>query len=91
MKKIIQLAVVVTAIIILAFQQKQATLDRIAASEKPDSMFVEADSDNFNPGIETGATFPDLTARYQGKIVSDLQPFVAEKGMVFIASRSVNW
>lgn len=91
MKKIIQLTIVVTAIIILAFLQKQATLKRIAADQQPKSMFVEADSDDFNPGIETGSTFPDLTTSYYDQTVSDLQPFVAEKGMVFIASRSVDW
>ncbi len=91
MKKIVQLVVVVTAIVILAFQQKQATLERIAVTQKPKSMFVEADSDDFNPGIEIGSTFPALTALDEGQTITDLEPFVAEKGMVFIASRSVDW
>jgi len=32
-----------------------------------------------------------LMAMYQGRTVSDLQPFVGDKGMIFIASRSVDW
>jgi hypothetical protein len=91
MKRIIQLVVVVTAIVILAFHQKQATLERIAADQQPKSMFVETDGDDFNPGIDIGSTFPSLTAVYKDRTIHDLQPFVAKKGMVFFASRSVDW
>ena len=54
-------------------------------------MFVDADNDAFNPGIDTGEDFPLLMAVYQGQTVSDLRSFVGDKGMIFIASRSVDW
>ena len=54
-------------------------------------MFVEADTDDFDPGVAIGATFPNIRALYQGREVKDLQPFIHDKGMVFIANRSADW
>jgi hypothetical protein len=55
------------------------------------NMFVEADTDDFDPGVAIGETFPSIQALYQGREVKDLQPFVHDKGMVFIANRSADW
>ncbi|HIG60364.1 MAG TPA: hypothetical protein EYQ22_05695 [Gammaproteobacteria bacterium] len=91
MKKIIQQLVIVIAMVILAQQQQAEALKQTTHSWLTDSMFVDADSDAFNPGIATGEDFPLLMAVYQGRTVSDLQSFMGDKGMIFIASRSVDW
>jgi hypothetical protein len=54
-------------------------------------MFVEADTDDFDPGVAIGSTFPAIQALYQGQEINDVQPFVHDKGMVFIANRSADW
>lgn len=54
-------------------------------------MFVEADTDDFDPGVVIGSTFPTIRALYQGREIKDLQPYVHDKGMVFIANRSADW
>ena len=54
-------------------------------------MFVEADTDHFDPGVAIGSTFPSIRAHYQGREIQDLQPFIHDKGMVFITNRSANW
>ena len=54
-------------------------------------MFVEADTDDFDPGVAIGSTFPAIQALYQGQEINDVQPFVQDKGMVFIANRSADW
>jgi hypothetical protein len=91
MKKMIQPLIMVSAMVLLAQQQKAQSLEQTDHSWLTDSMFVEVDNDAFNPGIDTGEDFPLLTAVYQGQTVSDLQSFVGDKGMIFIASRSVDW
>ena len=54
-------------------------------------MFVEADTDDFDPGIAIGSAFPAIRAHYQGQEINDLQPLIHDKGMVFIANRSADW
>jgi len=91
MKKIIQPLIAVIAMVLLAQQQQAETLKQTTHSWLTDSMFVDADNDAFNPGIATGENFPMLMAVYQGQTVSDLRSLVGDKGMIFIASRSVDW
>jgi hypothetical protein len=54
-------------------------------------MFIEADTDDFDPGLPIGAQFPTLHASYQGAPITDAGQFIHDKGMVFIANRSANW
>ena len=54
-------------------------------------MFVASDTDGYDKGLPIGATFPPLKAVYQGEVISNLQPFIHDKGMVFIANRSADW
>ncbi len=54
-------------------------------------MFVAADTDGYDKGLPIGATFPAVKAFYEGKVVTDLRPFIHDKGMVFIANRSADW
>ena len=55
------------------------------------NMFVSVDSDAFDPGLAIGDTFPALLARYRGKTITDMGEFLSDKGMIFIANRSVDW
>lgn len=54
-------------------------------------MFIAADTDSFDPGLAIGAPFPPIKAFYQGQEISDVRRFVHDKGMIFIANRSVDW
>ena len=54
-------------------------------------MFVPADTDDFNPGLAIGDQFPPLLAEYNGQNVTDMGEFISDKGMIFIANRSVDW
>ena len=63
----------------------------IAKEKITADMFVEADTDDFDPGIATGETFPAIRALYQGQQITSIQELAGDKGMVFIANRSVDW
>lgn len=61
------------------------------AQGKTSNMFIASDTDSYDKGLPIGSTFPPLKAQYQGKVVSDLRPFIRDKGMIFIANRSADW
>jgi len=69
----------------------RAQLWDMTAQKLTDGMFVETDTDAFNPGIAVGSQFPDIYAQYQGREVIDAGEFIHDKGMVFIANRSADW
>ena len=54
-------------------------------------MFVAEDTDSFDPGLSVGSPFPAIKAVYKGEQITDVNPFIHDKGMVFIANRSVDW
>ena len=54
-------------------------------------MFVSADTDSFDPGLAIGEQFPALLASYQGEPITDMGEFLSDKGMIFMANRSVDW
>jgi len=54
-------------------------------------IFVNADSDRFDPGIAIGATFPRISALYDAREVTDLVEFTGEAGLVIVTNRSVDW
>jgi hypothetical protein len=57
----------------------------------PEDVFIDADTDDFDPGLPIGADFPPIRALYQGQEISDIDQFIRDKGAVFIANRSVDW
>ena len=63
----------------------------IAKDKITADMFVEADTDDFDPGIAVGEDFPDIKAVYRGQQLTSISKFVGDKGMVFIANRSADW
>lgn len=54
-------------------------------------MFVDGDTDDFDPGPAVGSQFPGLQAIYQGRKVTLLNEFSGKNGTVFIANRSYDW
>ncbi len=54
-------------------------------------MFVSTDDDSFDPGIPVGSPFPLLETTLGDVPVRDLTSLVGDRGMIFIASRSVDW
>ncbi len=69
----------------------QDNLKQAAYAKITENMFVADDSDNFDPGLAIGEAFPALRTSFQGQIISDMGQFIADKGMIFIANRSVDW
>ncbi len=76
---------------LLAQQRPARNLDDLFVPAETDSMFVPADTDSFDPGLPVGAQFPPIRARYQGQEITEIDPFVRDKGVVFLANRSVDW
>jgi len=64
----------------------QAVADRLTAD-----MFVDADTDAFDPGPPLGAPLPPIAARFDGRTVQDLAEFMGDNGVVLFAVRSVEW
>lgn len=54
-------------------------------------MFVSQDDDAYDPGIAVGEQFPPIRALYAGREIDSIQPFIADRGLVFIAVRSADW
>jgi hypothetical protein len=78
----------------LAFATGVVTLPQAMAQRpalNPDDVFIDADTDDFDPGLPVGAQFPAIRALYQGQEINDIDQFVRDKGAVFIANRSVDW
>ena len=63
----------------------------IAKDKLTADMFVDADTDSFDPGLAIGTAFPTIKVIYQGREISDVSQFVHDKGMVFITNRSADW
>ena len=55
------------------------------------NMFITDITDDFNPGLRVGDQFPAIRAMYQGEEITNIDPFIRDKGAIFIAARSVDW
>ncbi len=62
-----------------------------AISRMGDEIFVPEDADAFSPGVQIGERFPAIRALYEGEEVTSIDPFMKDRGAIFIAVRSVNW
>ena len=65
---------------------REAMVERLTAD-----MFVEADTDAFDPGIAVGSALPTLRALHAGREVTNLDGMTGSRGTVFIVNRSVDW
>lgn len=91
MKKVLLSIVGVLAVVVAGGYLFRAPLMDMLKERITADMFVAQDSDSFDPGLAIGSTFPPLKAQHEGKIISDMGQFVEDRGMVFIANRSVDW
>jgi hypothetical protein len=80
--------IVIAGGLIFVYQQQLMAvgMDAITAD-----MFVEADTDSFDPGPTVGETFPAIRALRQGQQITSIQELAGDKGTVFIANRSADW
>lgn len=86
--------ITVTAILVLAslaFYLFREPLKQAAYDKLTEDMFVDSDSDSFDPGPALGSHFPGLRARYQGREISLLTELSGERGTILVASRSLDW
>jgi hypothetical protein len=80
----------ITALVIVGYVFRGPLME--SAKEKiTKDMFIAADADGFDAGLPIGTNFPQINALYQGEVVSDMGQFIGDRGMVFIANRSVDW
>jgi hypothetical protein len=63
----------------------------LKAQPNPDEIFLDADTDSFDPGLPIGAQFPRIRAIYQGREIDDIDEFFGDRGLAFFALRSVDW
>lgn len=54
-------------------------------------VFIDDDTDSFDPGLAVGERFPAISALYEGKEIRDVNRFSHRKGLIFIANRSADW
>lgn len=88
-------AVLVAAAIVLSLMAAglvfREPLFNAVASALTADMFVEADNDNFDPGLPVGASLPEVRVLYKGKEISALNSLSGSLGMVLVANRSADW
>lgn len=56
-----------------------------------EDMFLEEDTDTFDPGVSAENQFPAVRVSYQGEELSSLMDFAGPRGLVIMFSRSVVW
>ena len=68
-----------------------AIMQPLQAQPNLDNMFLDEDTDSFDPGLPVGTQFPAIRAIYDGQEINDIERFFGDKGAVFLAMRSVDW
>ena len=68
-----------------------ALMQPVQAQPNLDDMFLDEDTDSFDPGLPIGAEFPEIRAIYDGNEINNIETFFGDKGAVFLAMRSVDW
>lgn len=91
MKKVLIGALAVVAALGVAGYLFREPLMKSVAGRLTDDMFVNGDTDAFDPGVPVGARLPRIAARYDGRTVEDLSEFMGANGLVLFAARSVDW
>jgi peroxiredoxin len=82
----IALALLVITVLLFREPLKEAAYEKIT-----DDMFVDADTDDFDPGPAIGSRFPGVNALYEGDRITLLDDFAGPNGLVLMASRSFDW
>ena len=79
------LALSLAAIAFAAFAQP------LQAQPDPSEIFLDEDTDSFDPGLPIGAEFPAIRALFQGREIDGIDEFMGDRGLAFFALRSVDW
>lgn len=82
---------VILVICIVGFIFREPVKDFIYFDVVTSDMFVAEDEDSFDPGLKVGAIFPKIKAVYKREIITDINQFQGDKGVILIASRSYDW
>lgn len=77
--------------VVLALSGLLVAMQPAQAQPNLDNMFLDEDSDDFDPGLPIGAEFPEIRALYLGEEINSIERFFRDKGAVFLAMRSVDW
>ena len=68
-----------------------AVVQPLQAQPDLDNIFLDEDTDSFDPGLPVGTQFPTIRAIYEGREINSIEQFFGDKGAVFLAMRSVDW
>ena len=91
MKKFfIGLLVVLLIGVVGGYMFKEPLMDALVERITGD-MFLTADTDDFDPGLEVGQTFPAINAVLDERSLTSVAEFAGPNGLVFVANRSVDW
>jgi hypothetical protein len=77
--------------IVIALSGFSLGMQSLQAQPNLDNMFLEADTDSFDPGLPIGAQFPAMRALSGGQEINNVEDFFEDKGLVVFAVRSVDW
>lgn len=67
-------------------QLKMAAVDRATAN-----MFVDADTDAYDPGTAIGRPMPPIHALLNGREVTSVDGLMGKRGLLLFVNRSVDW
>ncbi|MEP4148331.1 MAG: redoxin domain-containing protein [Halioglobus sp.] len=81
----------ILAILIVGVYVFRDSLKLALYGEVTRNMFVAADNDAFDPGPVIGSDFPGVNATWKGRKLQLIDEFAGPNGMVFVATRSVDW
>jgi hypothetical protein len=91
MKKILLgLAVFIVVAGVGIYVFREPLMNQVAERVTAD-MFVPGDTDAYDPGVPVGESFPAILATRGGSEITSVAAFMGERGMIFIANRSVDW
>jgi len=83
LSKLLPIAIAVTGFAIF--------VQPLQAQPNLDNMFLDEDTDSFDPGLPIGAQFPAIRAISGGQEINGVENFFEDKGLVVFAIRSVDW
>ena len=91
MKRLFLVALAVVAVAVALGAVFRTQLFAVASGLITADMYVDADTDTFDPGLPVGARFPEIKALSLGKQMNDVRPFSRDKGLIVVANRSADW
>ncbi len=91
MRKFLIIAAAALTLLVATVYLLREPLKEFAYDKLTEEMFVEADTDSFDPGPAMGSRFPGVNALYRGEPISLIEQFAGPNGTVLMASRSFDW